>query len=250
MRLLPPSDMVALANVFRELAKNMQRAFQALDVTVAFEPGGSLSPPPGIMTATESALMVRPSTICSLITRACDTSEPWVEHLSDSPDTDDGAQTLAILPLKHEQRVCSVFLIHLPLQTSQSESEDLSTRLSLWRAYGTSVLQRHILKANLQTLQNANRWIAHELRSPLTGLIGFSTMLETDLYMGQSISQDDAKELIELVRSQGKQLQGTTNALSEMRLQPIEPERLISVPIAECLAAIGQSWTAWLKPVE
>ncbi|MEC8024080.1 MAG: hypothetical protein VX223_09100, partial [Myxococcota bacterium] len=66
MRLLPPSDMAALANVYRELAANMHRAFKALDVTAAFEPGGSLSPPPGIMTATGSALRVRPSTICRL----------------------------------------------------------------------------------------------------------------------------------------------------------------------------------------
>ncbi len=224
----------------------MHRAFKALDVTAAFEPGGSLSPPPGIMTATGSALRVSPSTICRLIARAFDSNEPWIEHISDSPDAADEAQTLAVVPLIHEQQVCSVFLIHLPLQTSQSKSEELSSQVRLWSAYSASVLQRHILQANLQTLQHANRWIAHELRSPLTGLIGFSTMLETDLYMGQSISQDDTKELIELVRTQGKQLQNTTNALSEMRLHPIEQERLISVPITECLAAIGRSWSEGL----
>ena len=172
----------------------MHQAFKALDVTAAFEPGGSLSPPPGIMTATGSDLRVSPSTICRLIARAFDTKKPWIEHTSDSADAADEAQTLAVVPLIHEQQVCSVFLIHLPLQTSQSKSEELSSQVRLWSAYSTSVLQRHILQANLQTLQNANRWIAHELRSPLTGLIGFSTMLETDLYMGQSISQDDTKE--------------------------------------------------------
>ena len=86
-------------------------------------------------------------------------------------------------------------------------------------------------EAKLESSRRMTRWLAHEVRNPLTGLTGFASILSMDLEMNGTLPSSDVSELLTMVSEQSQRLVTKLNLVQTLYLS-VEETQSLAIPMS------------------
>jgi hypothetical protein len=159
------------------------------------------------------------------------------------------SENSALFPLRLGRSVWGVLLLEC-----ESRESLTSALCEYWHHQSrllSSSLETRILRQELASQERISRWLAHEVRNPLTGLLGLSSILSMDLEIQGSLPTSDMQELIGMVSDQGRRIVTLLDLVRGMAPDPFGvAARYIPMGCRDFSSLLTQCVTSALKPIE